>query len=920
MSSAVCTLPPVYILGDLVSAGNEARTWRRLLPRLAERGLRFEARRFWCHGDAAQEVDARELAALEAMSVRRVPRGSPVLTMDPDLAVHARSLVPEAGPLLVLDARRIGAEAVAIDAFVDRLCVRLGEISHTELGIAEVTRDGDHGLRGATDGTQRAIKLIAPVLGTSGYASDGRALFLALEEDPRVHVRLEPLRFGQSVCEEDRDFLHLVLEANARRLEDDSYDAVHVLFPPQFRPDPKARRNILRTMYETDSVPRSWHDGLRRADEIWVPSAFHLRSFRKVVPEDRIRIVPELLDPLFTRAQNTQRRESHDPLAAAPRATRFLSIFDWSTRKNPELLLRSFGESFRHGEAELVLKVSSSRGESGEALRERTHRLVREAAHAAGHDAPHVDVLDQALAVHAMPGLYEAADAFVLATRGEGWCRPVHEAMACGLPVIASAFGGIQDLIGTPGVALPIAGRVLPVAAESIQENPALLPVDGREQRWFEASSQDLSRRMRWVHEHRLEAGSVGENARDYVDRHFSRLPPLDSPTAPVSTARSRSRRRLSIALEGPVLGHSSYARIARALTQELAHDDALDLRLVESSASPIPNASTAEIDEMLPTPVRTRIQAASGARSDVCIRSSWPVSARPPNASRWIQRVDWEYGALPEELATILTHGPDEIWVHSRHVEETVVAAGIARDRIHVVPHGIDPDVYCPQGPQLEELRSWIDDRCAFLFIGPTIPRKGFDLLLLAWMQAFTNSDRACLILKTSDRQCEYEGQGCTEVLSRVRAHPACAEIRVLEDDLSDQAMPQLYRSADCLVHPYRGEGFGMTVLEARACGRITISTSGGACDDFLDGEACLRVPSKRVPVALETPCVGQAWLLESDVDALAAAMRLVVDQRRSLGRIARADSVHVRKSFSWARTAQRTRARLLATGYGRT
>src|SRR3954447_8704089 len=41
-----------------------------------------------------------------------------------------------------------------------------------------------------------------------------------------------------------------------------------------------------------------------------------------------------------------------------------------------------------------------------------------------------------------LPGLYAAADAFVLASRGEGWGRPYMEAMAMGLPTIGPDFGG----------------------------------------------------------------------------------------------------------------------------------------------------------------------------------------------------------------------------------------------------------------------------------------------------------------------------------------------------------------------------------------------------------------------------------------------------------------------------------------------
>ena len=47
------------------------------------------------------------------------------------------------------------------------------------------------------------------------------------------------------------------------------------------------------------------------------------------------------------------------------------------------------------------------------------------------------------------------------------------------------------------------------------------------------------------------------------------------------------------------------------------------------------------------------------------------------------------------------------------------------------------------------------------------------------------------------------------------------------LTDDLDDDGLAALYRACDVLVHPYRGEGFAMPVLEAMACGLPVIVTA---------------------------------------------------------------------------------------------
>ena len=44
-------------------------------------------------------------------------------------------------------------------------------------------------------------------------------------------------------------------------------------------------------------------------------------------------------------------------------------------------------------------------------------------------------------------GLYKAANAFVIPTRGEGWGMPITEAMSMGLPVIVTNWSGITAFV-----------------------------------------------------------------------------------------------------------------------------------------------------------------------------------------------------------------------------------------------------------------------------------------------------------------------------------------------------------------------------------------------------------------------------------------------------------------------------------------
>jgi glycosyltransferase involved in cell wall biosynthesis len=76
-----------------------------------------------------------------------------------------------------------------------------------------------------------------------------------------------------------------------------------------------------------------------------------------------------------------------------------------------------------------------------------------------------------------VPELLAAAEIFVLSTRSEGLPLSVLEAMAAGLPVIASNVGGIPELVadGVSGVLVPPGDpAALAEAIEALLENPAL--------------------------------------------------------------------------------------------------------------------------------------------------------------------------------------------------------------------------------------------------------------------------------------------------------------------------------------------------------------------------------------------------------------------------------------------------------------
>jgi glycosyltransferase involved in cell wall biosynthesis len=219
-----------------------------------------------------------------------------------------------------------------------------------------------------------------------------------------------------------------------------------------------------------------------------------------------------------------------------------------------------------------------------------------------------------------------------------------------------------------------------------------------------------------------------------------------------------------------------------------------------------------------------------------------------------------------------------------------------------------VDTSLFKPEGLAMD-LKTGKQFR--FLFVGGTIWRKGIDVLLKGYCSAFTRADDVCLVIKEMGANSFYKGQCAGETIARLQEYPGAPEVLYLTEELSDQEMARLYRSCHCLVHPYRGEGFGLPAAEAAASGLPVIVSFGGATDDFMPLESGYFVATR--PAAIRLEAFGmEGWILEPEVKSLAECMRIAFrgeEERRT--RAARL-SAHVRKNFSWAHSAEVAEMRL--------
>ena len=253
------------------------------------------------------------------------------------------------------------------------------------------------------------------------------------------------------------------------------------------------------TMLEVDGIPAEWARQANLMHEMWAPTDWGAQVLIDSGVTRPVHVMPLGFDPDHFHPGITG--FSLDGTFA------FLSVFEWGERKAPELLMRAFSDEFGDDEpVVLVCKTSNP---------DATVSVVEEVA-ALGlrpRGGRVVMSIGQRIPDHELGALYRSADCFVLPTRGEGWGLPVLEAMACGLPVITTDWGGTTAFL-EPGIAYPLEiERLVPAVARCPY-------YDGF--RWAEPSYEHLRATMRHVFEHRQEAAAVGAAAAAAVHERWT--------------------------------------------------------------------------------------------------------------------------------------------------------------------------------------------------------------------------------------------------------------------------------------------------------------------------------------------------------------------------------------------------------------
>ena len=246
-----------------------------------------------------------------------------------------------------------------------------------------------------------------------------------------------------------------------------------------------------------------------------------------------------------------------------------------------------------------------------------------------------------------------------------------------------------------------------------------------------------------------------------------------------------------------------------------------------------------------------------------------------------------------------------DEVWVPSRWGAETFRNSGVTRP-LHVMPLGFDPTRFSPEGPSRK-----IEGRFTFLSVFEWGERKAPDVLLKAFVAAFSSRDDVLLILRVNNFDAGVDVVREIAALSLPRNGPDV--VLLYNQHLDPDGLGALYRSADAFVLPSRGEGWGIPILEAIACGVPTIATGWSGQTEFLNESVGFPVRARRlIPARAKCPYyAGFSWA-DPDFDHLVERMRWVYENREDARAVAARGARTALDSWTWDAAARRVRSRL--------
>jgi len=240
-----------------------------------------------------------------------------------------------------------------------------------------------------------------------------------------------------------------------------------------------------------------------------------------------------------------------------------------------------------------------------------------------------------------------------------------------------------------------------------------------------------------------------------------------------------------------------------------------------------------------------------------------------------------------------------DELLVCSQWAKDVVltdvypmpVGHDFFENRVHVVPLGVDTDIFKP-APEKQ------NDKIIFFNCGKWEVRKGHDILIKAFAKVAEKHDNVELWMMCSN---PFNSEQEENSWHQLYNHP---KVKIIPRAETQQGVYNIMSQVDCGVFPSRAEGWNLELLEMMACGKHVIATDYSAHTEFCTQENCNLIPIHNVEPAFDGKWFfNQGNWAKVNVEDLQSAMESFVDSYN--GKVNQA-GLDTASKFNWNHSSE--------------